>query len=69
MPLINQINDFVEQRGISIYRLAKDCNITTDTGYKFKDPYYLPSIRVLEKICDAYKVSPEKLLKVVSDKN
>jgi hypothetical protein len=59
--------EFIERKGITMYRLAKDSNISPDTAYKFQDPRYLPSIKVVEKICDTYCVSPEELLQFVSN--
>lgn len=62
----NTVKEFLSARGLSVYRFIQDTGISPATGYKLaKKSSYLPSVRVLESICDAYKVQPGELLKWV----
>ena len=66
MPMRNRVSELLETRGISAYQLIKDTGIAPATGYKLaKDEAHLPSIRVLESICDAYKVQPNDIIEWV----
>jgi DNA-binding Xre family transcriptional regulator len=59
----NRVKFFLEAKGISAYQFIKDTGIAPTTGYKLaKDPSHLPSIRVLEVICNTYKVQPGEIL-------
>lgn len=57
MPFQNKVSTFLETRGISAYRMIKDSGISDSTGYKMaRHSDYVPSIAVLEKICDFYQI-------------
>ena len=63
MPMRNKVKQFLESRGISAYRMIQDAKISDTTGYKLAaDSSYIPSAKVLEAICEAYKVQPGELL-------
>jgi DNA-binding Xre family transcriptional regulator len=63
MPMKNRVKKFLEAQGLSAYQFIKDTGIAPATGYKLaKTVDYLPSIRVLEVICDTYKVQPGEIL-------
>lgn len=57
--LRNRVKQFLKERGLTAYRFIKDTRIAPTTGYKLaKDANHLPSITVLEAICDRYEVQP-----------
>ena len=59
----NKIKQFLEARQLSAYQFIKDTGVAPATGYKLaKSPDYLPGIRVLEVICDTYRVQPGEVL-------
>ena len=63
MVLKNRVKEFTENKGITIYTFAKDVGISFNTGYRLSnDPDHLPSITVLEAICDYYKVDPNEII-------
>jgi len=63
MVLKNRVKEFTENKGITIYKFAKDVGISFNTGYRLSnDPTHLPSITVLEAICDYYKVDPNEII-------
>jgi DNA-binding Xre family transcriptional regulator len=63
MALKNTIKALLEQRGITAYRLIKDTGISETTGYELaRNPDHLPSITVIEKICDRYKIQPSSVI-------
>jgi DNA-binding Xre family transcriptional regulator len=65
----NKIKQFLESRGLSAYRMIQDANISDTTGYKLAaDPGYIPSAKVLEAICEAYRVQPGELLEWIPSK-
>jgi DNA-binding Xre family transcriptional regulator len=62
----NRISEFLKARGISAYQFIKDTGIAPTTGYKLaKDESHLPSIRVLESICDKYQIQPNEVIEWV----
>ena len=66
MPMRNKIKSFLDERKLSAYALIKETGIAPATGYKLaKDPSHLPSIRVLEVLCDQYKVQPGEFIEWV----
>ncbi|MCP6762073.1 MAG: helix-turn-helix transcriptional regulator [Fischerella sp. CENA71] len=66
MPIQNRVKSFLEGRNLSAYQFIKDTGIAPATGYKLaKKSSYLPSIRVLEVICDTYKVQLSEILEWV----
>jgi len=63
MVLKNRVKQFTENKGITVYRFIKDTGIAPNTGYKLaRDADHLPSITVLEAICDYYKVDPSEII-------
>lgn len=59
----NRVKPFLEERQISVYRFILDTGISPATGYKLaKNPKHLPSIGVLQSICDHYRVQPSEIL-------
>lgn len=66
----NKVKSFLESRGLSAYKFIQDTGIAPATGYALaKDENHLPSIRVLESICDTYKIQPGDLLEWVGDQD
>lgn len=62
----NRVKEFLASRGLSAYQFIKDTGIAPTTGYKLaKDESHLPSIRVLEVMCDRYQVQPGEFIEWV----
>ncbi len=67
MPMKNKIKMLVDDRGISVYQFRKDTGIAQATAYElYNNPKHLPSIRVLERICEAYRMQPNDVIELVS---
>jgi len=63
MPVKNRIKEFLDARGLSVYRCQKEVGIAQRTAYDLSNnPSQLPSSTVLSKICDAYRVQPNEIL-------
>jgi DNA-binding Xre family transcriptional regulator len=68
MVLKNRVKEFTESRGITIYKFVQQTGIAMSTGYKLsQNPNHLPSITVLETICDRYGVQPGEILEWLPD--
>jgi DNA-binding Xre family transcriptional regulator len=66
--LQNKVKSFLEERNLTVYRFIQETGIAPATGYKLaQKSSYLPSIRVLEAICDKYRVQPGELLEWVEE--
>ncbi|MBD2106725.1 helix-turn-helix transcriptional regulator [Nodosilinea sp. FACHB-13] len=66
MPMRNKVSEFLAAHGLTAYQLIKDTGIAPATGYKLaKDESHLPSIRVLEVLCDRYQVQPSEFIEWV----
>jgi DNA-binding Xre family transcriptional regulator len=66
MPVKNKVKQFLESRGISVYRFQKDAGIAVRTAYDLaNNPDQLPSSTVLSKLCDVYEVQPSEFLEWV----
>ena len=63
----NKIKQLVDSRGISVYQFRKETKISMSTAYElYNNSKHLPSIRVLEKICDAYRLQPNDVIEMVN---
>ena len=63
MPLRNKIKEFVDNRGLSVYRFERDTGIAHRTAHDlYNKRSQIPAPSVLTKICDAYQVQPGELL-------
>ena len=63
MPLRNKIKQFIDQKGISVYRFRQETGIAQRTAYDlYNKAEQLPSPDVLRKICDTYQVQPNELM-------
>ncbi|MGV2830623.1 helix-turn-helix domain-containing protein [Myxosarcina sp. GI1(2024)] len=70
MPLINQVQRFIDSRGLSVYRFQKQTGVSSTTCYLlYSNQKHLPSAKTLERICDAYQVQPYELIEWVSDRD
>ncbi|MEB3829472.1 helix-turn-helix domain-containing protein [Phormidium sp. CCY1219] len=68
MPMKNKVKEFVDARGMSVYRFIKDTGIAPNTGYSlYRNSHHMPSPGVLAAICDAYKVQPSEILEWVAN--
>lgn len=66
MPVRNRVKEFLDARGLSAYQFIKETGIAPTTGYKLaKDESHLPSVRVLEAMCDCYRVQPGEFIEWV----
>jgi DNA-binding Xre family transcriptional regulator len=67
MPMINIVKNLVDSKGITVYRFRKDTGISQTTAYElYNNPQHLPSIKVIERICEAYQVQPNEIIQSVS---
>ena len=63
MVLKNRVKEFTEERGITIYKFIQQTGIAMSTGYKLsQSPNQLPSIAVLQAICDRYEIQPNEII-------
>jgi DNA-binding Xre family transcriptional regulator len=63
MVLKNRVKEFTESRGITVYKFIQQTGIAMSTGYKLsRNPNHLPSITVLETICDRYEIQPNEIV-------
>ena len=63
MVLQNRVREFTEERGITIYKFIQQTGIAMSTGYKLsQNPNQLPSMAVLQAICDRYEVQPNEII-------
>jgi len=61
--LKNRIKQLLEDRQITAYRFIKDTGIGETTGYGLaRNPNRLPSIAIIAKICDTYKIQPSEII-------
>ncbi len=61
--MLNQIHEFIKERGITRYRFWQDTQLGRDTAYRLcNDPTYIPTGAVLDKICSTYKIQPGEIL-------
>lgn len=65
--LVNRLNEILEEKGITSFRLSKIADLSpTTTRNICIDEYYIPSPDVLEKICIVLEIQPGELLKLRS---
>ena len=63
MVLKNRVKEFTEEKGITVYRFIQQTGIAMSTGYKLsQNPDQLPSIAVLQAICDRYEIQPNEII-------
>ena len=63
MVLKNRVKEFTEERGITVYRFIQQTGIAKSTGYKLsQNPNQLPSMAVLQAICDRYEIQPNEIV-------
>ncbi len=59
----NKVKEFLESRGLTVYRFQKDTGIARRTAYDLTNkPDQLPAQPVLTKICDTYEIQPGEIL-------
>ena len=69
MVLKNRVKEFTEARGITLYKFIQQTGIAMSTGYKLsQNPDQLPSVAVLQAICDRYEIQPGEILEWVPSK-
>lgn len=62
----NRVKEFVDARGISVYRFMQDTGMSQPTAYDlYNNPEKIPTGDTLDKICRAYRVQPGVLLRYV----
>ena len=70
MPMINKVKNLVDSKGISVYKFRQETGIAPTTAYElYNNPKHLPSIRVLERVCESYEIQPNDVLEIVSWKD
>lgn len=66
MPVKNKIKQFVDDRGITRYQFGKDTKLSATTAYALYDnPWQVPHVTAMNKICDTYRVQPSELIEWV----
>jgi DNA-binding Xre family transcriptional regulator len=64
MAVRNTIKDFVDRLGISVYEFRKRTQIAQSTAYSlYNNPDQLPNSSVISKICDAFEIQPNEILR------
>ena len=68
MTVQNRIKKFIDERGISRYKLWQETKLGRDTAYRLcNDPTYIPTGNVLDKLCATYRVQPGEFLVWIPD--
>lgn len=68
MTVQNRIKKFIDERGISRYKLWQETKLGRDTAYRLcNDPTYVPTGNVLDKLCATYRVQPGEFLVWIPD--
>ena len=68
MTVINTIREFVESRGITVYRFGKETGIAQATAYRlYNNSDEIPRGDVLNAICKTYKIQPGEILRWIPD--
>jgi DNA-binding Xre family transcriptional regulator len=63
MVLKNRVKEFTEEKGITVYKFVQQTGIAMSTGYKLsQNPDQLPSMAVLQAICDRYEIQPNEIV-------
>lgn len=61
--LKNRIQSLLKSRRITAYRFIKETGIGATLGYELaRDPAKIPSVAIIEKICDTYKIQPSEII-------
>lgn len=64
MTVRNTIKEFVDKQGITVYAFWKKAGIAQGTAYSlYNNPYQLPNSSVISKICDAFRIQPNEILR------
>ncbi len=68
--MINKVKNVVDSRGISVYRFRQETGMSATAAYElYNNPKHLPSLKNVERICEAYKLQPNDLLEIVSQED
>ena len=68
MAVRNTIKEFIQGRGISVYRFRQDIGVSQSTAYELvSNPSRIPNGDVLNKICEKYQVQPGVLIAWIPD--
>ena len=68
LTIRNRIRQFVDERGLTVYRLIKDTGISGTTGYALaKHPDRIPDSTTMDAICRTYKCQPGAFIEYVPD--
>ena len=66
MPVRNKIKQFIDGLAITRYQFGKDTGLSATTAYALYDnPWQVPHVTALNKICDSYRIQPSELLEWV----
>uniref|UniRef100_A0A0C1RDV1 DNA-binding protein n=2 Tax=Tolypothrix TaxID=111782 RepID=A0A0C1RDV1_9CYAN len=67
MPVRNKIKHFIDSRAITRYQFTKDTGLSATTAYALYDnPWQVPHVTAMNKICDTYRVQPCELIEWVA---
>jgi DNA-binding Xre family transcriptional regulator len=68
LAIRNRIRQFVDERGITVYRLIKDTGISNTTGYALaNNPHQVPDAKTLNALQSVYRCSFDELLEYIPD--
>jgi DNA-binding Xre family transcriptional regulator len=68
MAVQNTIKNFIQEKGISVYRFRKDVQVSQSTAYDLvNDPNRIPNGDVLNRICETYRIQPGEILLWIPD--
>lgn len=68
LAIRNRIRQFVDERGLTVYRLIKESGISATTGYALANqPDRIPDASTLDAICRKYQCQPGDLLEHIPD--
>ena len=57
MDVLHRLNQLLDERGWSVYRLAKSCGLSESTLANVFRRNTVPSITTLERICDGFGIT------------
>lgn len=60
MDIQKRINDLCQNKNWTLYQLSVRAGLSANTVYSWKKKNIIPTIPVIEKICDAFEISLEQ---------
>lgn len=60
MDIRNRIKSLCDSRGWSYYELSLRAGLSVNTAYNWKNKNIIPTIPIIEKICEAFEITIEQ---------